>query len=241
MRRLPGRMRNESRFEQQVIHFLIEYLNPYYLDLYTADGGALIGNELSTPIVAATPIDRGQLVAWDWPGVDIESEIDGTQVGISVQQHVRARLQHEAHDVVFCDHGSGEIADFVALRQAGDTLTFTFLHCKGSSEPQPGARVADVYEVCGQAQKSVVWRDLDRIRRRLDGRIAHLDYVRGDRAALEGLLAAANVSRQQFKITIVQPGIGTQRITQPLLEHWGATSAHVSRSGFELMEVVASA
>jgi superfamily II DNA or RNA helicase len=219
---------------------LIEYLNAYYLDLYTADGGALIGNELSTPIIAAAPVDQRQLIAWDWQGVDIESEIDGTQVGISVQQHVRARLQHETYDVVFCDHGSGEIADFVGLTQAGDTLTFTFLHCKGSSEPQPGARVADVYEVCGQAQKSVVWRDVDRIRRRLDGRIAHLDYVRGDRAALEALLVAANVSRQQFKITIVQPGISTQRITQPLLENLGATSAHVSRSGFELMEVITS-
>jgi hypothetical protein len=37
------------------------------------------------------------------------------------------------------------------------TIAVDFYHCKYSQESSAGARVGDLYEVCGQAQKSISW------------------------------------------------------------------------------------
>ena len=46
------------------------------------------------------------------------------------------------------------MADIVLLRRAGRDLHILMAHCKFSSEDLPGARVDDLYEVCGQAIRS---------------------------------------------------------------------------------------
>ncbi|MGY0234008.1 hypothetical protein [Longispora urticae] len=51
-----------------------------------------------------------------------------------------------------------EIADIVALRIAPDGLPIWLVHCKYAHGDAPGRRVEDLYEVCGQAQKSIRWR-----------------------------------------------------------------------------------
>ena len=60
------------------------------------------------------------------------------------------------------DDGKGEAADIVAIRLVGDTtapsrIDVEFYHCKYSQEATPGQRIKDLYEVCGQAQKSISW------------------------------------------------------------------------------------
>lgn len=44
------------------------------------------------------------------------------------------------------------------MRREDDHLVVLLTHCEFSSEDVPGARVADLYELCGQAQKSARWR-----------------------------------------------------------------------------------
>jgi hypothetical protein len=61
--------------------------------------------------------------------------------------------------VIFDDDGKGEIADVVALRITDSVVSATLFHCKYSGADTPGARLSDLYEVCGQAQKSARWRD----------------------------------------------------------------------------------
>jgi hypothetical protein len=57
------------------------------------------------------------------------------------------------------DDGTGEIADLVALRRAAGRLHVRLVHCKyAPRDTKPGARVSDLYELCGQAQKSARWR-----------------------------------------------------------------------------------
>lgn len=73
----------------------------------------------------------------------------------SIHDEVRNRLGASDADVALYDHGSGEIADFVALKRISGELQVAFYHCTGSGGPAPGARVDDAYEVCSQAQKSV--------------------------------------------------------------------------------------
>jgi len=39
------------------------------------------------------------------------------------------------------------------MRRRDDDLEVLLVHCKFSSEPKPGARIEDLYDVCGQAMK----------------------------------------------------------------------------------------
>ena len=220
---------------------LVEYLNIRYLDFYTADGGVLSGNEQSAPGVNAEPLDRNQIEPWDWNGVDITSELSDTAHGESIFTKMSTSLAASDYDVVFSDHGSREISDFVCIKRETDGIRFRLVHCKGSEQRFPGARVADVYEVCGQAQKSVIWADLGRIRKRLTPKMDAIQFVRGSKELLGQLLTDADLRMRHFEVVVVQPGISAVAITRPLLENLGATSAHLTRSGFQPLRVFASA
>ena len=64
-------------------------------------------------------------------------------------------------EIVFNDDGAGEIADLVAIRVDKDRIYISLFHCKycplTDGTAIPGARLSDVYEVCGQASRSVKW------------------------------------------------------------------------------------
>lgn len=220
---------------------LIEYLNIRYLDFYTADGGVLSGNEQSVSGLNAEPLDRNQLEAHDWTGVDIESELTDSQQGLSIFRRMTANLAASEYDVVFSDHGSGEMSDFVCIKKDNEALCFRLVHCKGSEKSFPGARVKDVYEVCGQAQKSVIWADLGRILKRLTPKIDALDFIRGSKETLMQLFGEADQRMRRFEVVVAQPGISAAAITPALLENLGATSGHLTRSGFQPLRVIVSA
>ena len=219
---------------------LIDFVNRYYISFGMADGGLLTGNELYKPSEGAIPIDPEQLEAVDWTGTDIESELETTAVGRSVHDAIRSRLTTSSEDVVFCDHGSGEIADFVSLKQVGERIDVTLWHCKGSAMPTAGARVEDAYEVCGQAQKSVAWRDVARIERRVLSRLPQLEYVRGDEVTLRSMLEAAKNMRRSFTVAVVQPGISKAGLSGAVAEVLGATNDHVLSATFKPLKIIVS-
>lgn len=220
---------------------LVDFLNFYYLSFYTADGALLLGNELWKPSEDAIPIDLSQIDdSFDWNGTDIEEEITNSATGRSIHAAVADHLRRTASTVVLSDHGTGEIADFLEINRADDYVYLTLYHCKGSSEPRAGARVEDVYEVCGQAEKSVVWRSVGRIERRLLGRLDKLDYFRGDEQALRTILEQAKSLRQVFSVVVVQPGISKQRLSRALAENLGAVNDHVLSSGFKPLKILSS-
>jgi superfamily II DNA or RNA helicase len=220
---------------------LIDYLNEAYLDFYTADGSLFSGNELFEPKENAVPIDSGQLTVWDWTGVDIENEVAARPGFDSVHRKVRAELEAAAAPVIFYDHGSGEIADYLTIREEPDAVIFGLYHCKGSGGPIAGARVDDVYEVCGQTQKSVAWSSLARLERRLRTRVQPAKFIRGDEALLRDVLDRAKGKRQRFEIKVVQPGISKALVTQAMAECLGATNSHLIGVGIAPLEVIASA
>ncbi len=107
-----------------------------------------------------TPYDPACIEVLDWSGVNLRKESQGpTRDADSIQARVIEHLQTIGKwDLLIDDDGAGEIADIVAMRLEEDVLHVRLVHCKFSSEAYPGARVADLYEVCGQAQKSVRWK-----------------------------------------------------------------------------------
>ncbi len=119
------------------------------------------------------------------------------------------------YDIIFDDDGSGEVADIVSLKAAGDELHKQQKQCKYSHRNEAGVRVGDFYEVCGQAQKSVHWRRevkrlFERLKLREQGRqrnYATTRFEKGDLQKLDELRRRSRFLFPRVEIFIVQPGL----------------------------------
>ena len=142
-------------------------------------------------------------------------------------------LDTAPYDVVYWDHGSGEADDFVTFAKRADGgADVRFFHCKSSSGANPGNRVSDVYEVCGQAVKGISWCDLPRLVDRLLGRFNRkagmAKFVRGDAAQMQGFSTLRPV---HYQMVVVQPGIAPGVMDQKLGEVLGAANTHLVNAG----------
>ena len=138
-------------------------------------------------------------------------------------------------EIIIDDDGTGEVADIVAMRVDGEYLVVTLVHCKYSSNYRPGRRVGDLYEVCGQTQKSIRWRrdrekmfatlirhERDRIRRqRRSGLIV------GDGNALYRLAEHAYILKPDFRVFIAQPGLSKGKASNEQLDLLGSTEVYL--------------
>jgi superfamily II DNA or RNA helicase len=218
---------------------LIEYLNESLPDFYTANGSLFTGNELFEPKEMPRLIREDQLVVWQWDGVAIEAEVVPARGLRTVQDKVRATLERGPGAVVLFDHGTGEMADFITITEESEVTSVAFYHCKGSETPLPGARIDDLYDVCGQAQKSVAWASLARFERRLRDRRS-IQFVVGTEERLREILLRAKDRRQRFEIKMVQPGVSKAELSQSMAECLGATNTHLAGVGAPL-ELICSA
>lgn len=105
--------------------------------------------------------DVNRITSRDWSEINIRKESQGVQRDADSIQADAIRVLRETRDfeIIFDDDDANEIADIVCLKREGKELVIEFQHCKFSSTDAAGARVKDLYEVCGQAQKSIKWRE----------------------------------------------------------------------------------
>lgn len=215
------------------------WLNQNGLIFLLDDDRMVEGGLLYRPKWDRAPYDAGNLVALDWTGTDIkvESQTD-KKLDHSIQHRAIRDILAETDgwDVVIDDDGPGEIADIVAMRLDGEGLLVRLIHCKYSSDVVPGARVADLYEVCGQAEKSVAWRRSDlgpffkQLARRAQAkhqRTGVSPFEFGDAAGLLQLQAKAQVHRRRMEIVIVQPGLSASQVSQQQSDLLAAVETYV--------------
>lgn len=227
---------------------LIAFLNQEMPHFYTADLGHLHGYNYLRPTEAAELIAAEQIFVADWAAmnVDITVEFGTVRAGrVSVHAGLEEQLQGGASEVVYYDHGTGEIADFVSIdRLEGGGLLIRFHHCKKAGGDRPGHRLDDVYEIAGQAVKSVTWaakqKILSHIKRRFNHRLGSHRFVKGDLEALEVILADAVPAQIQFEFVAVQPGLRKEELPPELGNVLGAASDHLVRGGFRPLVVMAS-
>lgn len=196
---------------------LARWFHDYPPIVYFADGNSLVADEffaLPDTDIPYFPDDHFEI--WNWDGVNIRVESQGTG---RRQDSIQAKVINgvattTGSHIIFDDDGSGEGADVVAFELDGNHVTVRLYHCKFSSADSPGARVADLYEVCGQAQRSIrrcerPQREIDRLLKResdrkrkghpsrfVKGNVEHLKELRARRLQLE----------YRFEIYVVQPG-----------------------------------
>ncbi len=193
-----------------------EYFNCNPPPLFLADFSRIDNGQLfrTAGDLAPFSLDYFRTDEWIANGVDIRREFGDSDRGISIHDHLTSAIQH---DVVFYDHGSGEMADFVTFRSESDVLVISFFHCKGSGGDNPGSRVGDAYEVACQVVKSLVWlrgvsEVVDRINERDRSREGSR-FVKGTREDLRAI--SGDVSGGlAYEMILVQPGLSKRALNE---------------------------
>lgn len=198
------------------------------------------GSQLSGDILLKPKEQLGEMFVRDaiatieWGDTDLSQESrwrDGAIRPRSIQQRFIEYLEQGPFQFIIDDDDTGESADVVAIKETEDTITVTLWHCKYASGATPGNRVADLYEVCGQAQKSIKWtwsfanlvtHLTERETKHRRGRDTR--FVRG---TLNKLVALRKASRRKFvvfEVGIVQPGLHKAGVENEHLTILGATN-----------------
>jgi superfamily II DNA or RNA helicase len=222
-----------SRSEQP----LSDWLNENGL-LFVLDDDRIIERDLIyKPTWDRPPFDTSQLTPLDWRGTSFKVESQTKEkLKESIQYRAITELKAEDWDVIVDDDGTGEIADVVAIRIDSEGLLVRLVHCKYSGGETAGARVKDLYEVCGQAQKSIMWRrsDLGPFFRTLDDRARKKQkregvspFEVGGIKKLYEIRDKAVVLRRRMEIVIVQPGLSIAQATTQQLDLLASTQAYL--------------
>lgn len=191
--------------------------------------------------------DTDKVEFWDWKDVNIkrESQYVSSTNSIrkdSVQYKVIQTLKSmKKYSMIIDDDGSGEVADIITVFEKDKTLCFELYHCKYSQEENPGKRVGDLYELCGQANKSVDWRKnlpkiINHVRQREKLRNKANKRSRfevGDHKELSILEKKMKTYDLELNVFIVQPGISKSNLTEPQLNILAATE-HYLKSTFKI-------
>lgn len=232
------------------------YNNPP--QIWFSDGSSLEGNQYVELKSTHPPYDTSKIQAWDWSDVDIRKESQGIQKeSDSIQARVIRELRSHDYDMIVDDDGKGEAADIVAIRLVGDKaapsrIDVEFYHCKYSQSPTPGQRIKDLYEVCGQAQKSISWMSspakrsdlfthlLRREARRRDAVVASRYEVGNDELLLT-ISEMSHLCPMALKIYIVQPGVSKADATRDQLGLMSVTENYLMETFQLSFGVIASA
>jgi hypothetical protein len=184
--------------------------------------------------------DVDKIAVWNWDGVDLTKESQKIQKrSDSIQRRTIETISEPSwdrrYDVIFDDDSKGEAADVVALALDETTLYVDLFHCK-YTKPKSGARVDDLYVVCGQAVRSVkqaddierfflhlMYRERERMKKHKVSR-----FERGDFKELSRLRAFARSVRPEFRVFIVQPGLKKSDITADLRDLLGSTELYLN-------------
>lgn len=232
------------------------YNNPPVI--WFADGSALEGNQYVELRSVRPPYDATKIEAWNWTGVNLRKESQGSAKDAdSIQARVIRELKQRDSALIVDDDGSGEAADVVAIRITNDAdapsrIDVEFYHCKYSQEAEPGQRINDLYEVCGQAQKSVAWMYSPEKRTDLFTHLMCRDAMRrnagdesrievGDAELLRVVREMSHVYPVSLKVFIVQPGVSKANATRDQLLLMSVTENYLFETYQLPFGVIASA
>src|SRR5690606_16688443 len=128
-----------------------------------------------------------------------------------------------------------EAADVVAIRLEEDRVVVHLFHCKYAPGGAVGARSKDLYEVCGQAQRSVHWKTnvrrlVEHLRTRETARLARpgpTRFERGDLRTLSLIGQKGPYLDHSFKAWVVQPGLSAAKAGPDQLDLLGVTEMYL--------------
>lgn len=224
-----------------------DYMNAAPPTFHTSDFSCLDGATFYPQRALAQPFNASRIQAVDWQsaGVDIELEFGSPSAnGCSIHDFLAQELPRTC-DIVFYDHGSGEIADYVTFAIQAEEVRIGFHHCKSSGGRAAGRRVDDAYEVCGQAIKSRGWADRQRllsaIKHRLQTRRGVSRFICGDLTAVESVLRETSRVRLVYEMVLVQPGFSQGQVNPGIASLLAATDDFLYGGSCDRLRIQGSA
>lgn len=214
-----------------------------------ADGSSLSGIEYVALQKQPEPFPRTRIETWDWTGTRIRSESQGVDKNPeSIQYRVIAEIKKRGFSVIFDDDDRGEAADIVAILEHDEYIEVEFWHCKFALADQPGSRIKELYELCGQAQTSIRWLDKKRdlfthLMRREPKRYQEKESTRYEVGTEKDLLRIrekVDSQRVALQVVIVQPGLSRTGASQKQLELLAVTENYLLETFKVPLNVVGS-
>jgi len=264
----------ESRFEMEIGErgFSIRnILNPSFIQLSTAkisfeeyfysfspiirfvNGSWLEGNQYADYVFTGSSYSRDNILIWDWSDINIKNESQGEEkLSNNIQFKVISELLKGEFDIIFDDDSSGEAADVITIRvdNISNTIFVELFHLKYSHGDDAGARIIDLYEVCGQAQKSVFWKGkggYELFKHMIDRENRRTNYGKNSRFEKGNIKLLYEIKEKSkrfystnFKIYIVQPGLSKEKASEQQLELLAVTENHLLETYKIKLEVIAS-
>ncbi|MEQ1603952.1 MAG: DEAD/DEAH box helicase family protein [Pyrinomonadaceae bacterium] len=231
-----------------------EFFSAFPPVIWFTDGSELCGTTFTPLRKSLPPYSVDKILPWDWTGTNIRTESQGVaKTPGTIQHSVIQKLIAKDFDIVFDDDSSGEAADIVAIKVADSAdhqkiIKVELYHCKFSTDDNPGARVSELYEVCGQTQRSVRWMDdpselfthlLRREEKRVSGRgVSRID--KGDTDKLHEILEMSRLYKTEMSIFAVQPGLSKAQIGASQLELLGVTETYLTETYLIPFTVISS-
>lgn len=224
---------------------LVDFFNDNPPIFWFADGSSLEGNTYIELNSTPSTIDDSKIEVWDWQNVNIQIESQGvTKKQNSIQYKVIQKLVSENYEIVINDDGPGEAADVVAIRVIDGVhkyIEVELYHCKFSGSATPGARIDDLYVICGQVQRSAFWKEsaerfFGHLLRR--GPLRKNEYEidrfeKGNKSILEKISLMSEVFELRMNVYLVQPGVSKKRISDEQKKLLGVTD-HYLMETYEL-------
>lgn len=201
-------------FGDIVDYFNKEKRSPVF---FFANGSMLYANNLvQLREEVITPYSAEDLIGYNFigDGVSIGDEsMDWPHKPNTIQYYMWQRINDD-YELLFDDDGSGEVADLIGIRQDVETIYVDLYHLKFAQDNRISKRIDNFYAVCGQAEKSLKWRNGDmNIFKRLIYRTTHTvkaenRILKGDVDLLKQWSQEAGYTKKvKFHLHIVQPGL----------------------------------
>ena len=230
---------------------LEQFFNEYPPIIWLNNGAYLHGNDYVVFKEDIVDFPKEELIVWDWTGVSIKDESEGFEKlnQESIQYFCIEKFILEDYDVVFNDDNSGEIADIVTIKNENDIIRINLYHLKYALEGRVSNDIKNLYEVCGQTQKSLIWRHKERnedIFNRLikrENKKNKKGATRLRKGTLNDLVKFCEISKikpLKFDIYIVQPSISKRHVSQPILHLLGVTANHLKKEGNIDLKVISN-
>lgn len=226
-------------FKRRQIHFgdITQYFNTEKRSpvVFFADGAMLYANNLIEMREVTYPFAASELIAYDWDGVSLKDESMGNSRETDTIQYYFWQQIKEKHEFIFDDDGSGEIADLIGVNQDSSTIFIDLYHLKFAQGNQVSRRIDNFYAVCGQAQKSLKWKNPEmNIFKRMLERVTNTKkgenrILKGDVDLLRQLYQEANIKKRiRINLHIVQPGLSKEDAPSDILHLLGVVKNYAN-------------
>lgn len=197
---------------------LEDVLNDYSPSIILPNGSIIVGRNKIIPNVSIEELPSEIWVSKDWTNCNIRSEayIQNPVGDLPVINHTIELLRPSIADtdLIILDDGAHEIADLIYFDTTSSIIHF--IHCKYSSEDNPGCRKYDCDELFAQAMRSIHWISspilMDRINYRIDN-IQNSQIVIGTQEILESISKNYRVNNWKYNIILAQPGFRLDQVS----------------------------